>query len=89
MWDFRSPRPGNGAYLVIGFSPDPAAADTELASGDNLIAAGTLLSDDGALVLGAAVLLEALDAGQAQGVLSTDRYTGVEVHRWRPGGRPS
>lgn len=89
MWDFRSPQPDSSAYLILGFSLDPAAADTELPSGDNVIAAGQLLSDDGSLVLGAAVLLEALNAGQAQGVLSTGRYTGVEVHRWRPGGRPN
>jgi len=48
---------------------------------------GPLLSDDGALLLGAAVLLEAPDAGAARDVLPADRYSGVEVHRWAFGGR--
>ncbi len=90
MWDFRTPLTISNAYLVIGFSVDTAASDPELASEkSSLIAAGPLLSDDGSLVLGAAVLLEAVGADHARGVLSADRYTAVEVHRWRPGGRPT
>ena len=54
-----------------------------------MIALGQLLSDDGTLVLGAALLLEAPDAGTARNVLPADRYAGVEVHQWRHGGRPA
>jgi len=58
-------------------------------SRDELIVSGPLLSDDGSLVLGAAVLLEAPDADDAREVLSADRYAGIEVHQWRFGGRPN
>ena len=56
---------------------------------DELIASGPLLSDDGVFVLGAAVLLEAPDEAGAREVLSADRYTGIEVHQWQFGGRPT
>ena len=56
--------------------------------GDELIASGPLLSDDGRVVLGAAVLLEARHADDARDVLAADRYVGVEVHQWQFGGRP-
>ena len=88
MWDFSGGRPDHNRYLVLGFS-EPATNDTELPRGDEVIACGPLLSDDGALVLGAAVLLEATSAHAAQGVLSADRYAGVEVHQWEFGGRPT
>jgi uncharacterized protein len=45
------------------------------------------LSDDGSLVLGAAVLLEAIDADRARELLDPHRYTGIEVHQWQFGGR--
>lgn len=51
---------------------------------EDLSAFAPLLSDGAASVLGAAVLLQALDA-EAAGV-STDPYAGIEVHRWRFGG---
>ncbi len=89
MWDFSGGRPDNNRYLVLGFALVPAADAAELPLRDELIASGPLLSDDGSLVLGAAVLLEAPDADAAQGVLPADRYTGVEVHQWRFGGRPN
>ena len=57
--------------------------------GDELTASGSLLSDDGRVVLGAAVLLEAPNADLARDVLAPDRYVGVEVHRWEFGGRPA
>jgi uncharacterized protein YciI len=44
---------------------------------------------DGSTVVGAAVLLQAPPAEAARDVLAADRYVGTEVHRWRPGGRPS
>ena len=89
MWDFSGGRPDNNRYLVLGFALVPAADAAELPLREELIASGPLLSDDGSLVLGAAVLLEAPDADAAQGVLPADRYTGVEVHQWRFGGRPN
>jgi hypothetical protein len=39
-------------------------------------------------MLGAGVLLEAPDADDARSILSGDRYTGIDVHQWRFGGRP-
>ena len=88
MWDFGGGRPGLNRYLVLGFTVAPAADAPELPGRDELIACGPLLSDDGSLVLGAAVLLEAPDADRAGEVLPVGRYTGVEVHQWRFGGRP-
>lgn len=88
MWDYTGGRPDN-RYLVLGFTLEPAAAASDLPFRDDLIASGPLLSDDGAWVLGAAVLLEASDANCAREVLSARRYTGIEVHQWRFGGRPN
>lgn len=88
MWDFSGGRPDHNRYLVLGFTLEPAADATGLPLRDDLIASGLLLSDDGSLVLGAAVLLES-DAPGARGILPADRYAGIEVHRWRFGGRPS
>ena len=88
MWDFSSNGPGSTGYLVIGFTPDPMAHAVEIERQDELIAAGPLLSDDGSLALGAAILLEAADAASARRVLPADQYVGIEVHHWRPGGRP-
>jgi uncharacterized protein YciI len=88
MWDFRGGRPDFNRYLVLGFALADAADATELPHLDELIASGPLLSDDGSMVLGAAVLLEAPNADRAGEVLSADRYTGIEVHQWRFGGRP-
>ena len=87
MWDYSGGRPDDNRYLVLGFS-EPAADATELPRSDELIACGPLLSDDGTLALGAAVLLEAPHAHGAREVLSADQYTGIEVHQWRFGGRP-
>ena len=89
MWDFGDGQPDNNRYLVLGFTLDSAADAPDLPLRDDLIACGPLLSDDGSLVLGAAVLLEAPDADGARDVLSADRYAGVEVHQWRFGGRPN
>jgi uncharacterized protein YciI len=88
MWDFRGSPPDDNRYLVLGFTLEPAARATELPRREELIVSGPLLSDDGSLVIGAAILLEALDADEARNILSPDRYTGIEVHQWRFGGRP-
>lgn len=88
MWDVADSRPDAQRYLVLGFTSDAAADAPDLPLHHDLIACGPLMSDDETLVLGAAVLLEAADADAARGVLPTDRYAGVEVHQWRPGGRP-
>lgn len=88
MWDFRAARPGTNRYLVFGFTLEPAARAAELPRREELILSGPLLSDDGSLVLGAAVLLEAADMDEAQNILAADRYAGIEVHQWRFGGRP-
>ena len=88
MWDFTGGRPDRNRYLVLGFTPEPAADATGLPLGDEVIVGGPLLSDDGSTVLGAAVLLEAPGAVAAREVLPADRYVGVEVHQWQFGGRP-
>ena len=87
MWDFNG-RPDGDRYLVLGFT-DPTTDHLELPHGDPVIAAGPLLSDDGAVVLGAAVLLEADSEHAARETLSPDRYVGIEIHRWEFGGRPA
>ena len=89
MWDFTRGRPGRIRYLVLGFTLEPAADAAAVPSSNELIASGPLLSDDGSLVLGAAVLLEAPDAAGAREVLSADRYVGIEVHQWQSNGRPN
>lgn len=88
MWDFSGGQPDQ-SYLVLGFTLKPAPDYTELPIRDEMIACGPLLSDDGSWVLGAAVLLGASGPDDARAVLSADRYTGIEVHQWRFGGRPS
>jgi uncharacterized protein len=35
------------------------------------------------------VLVRARDPDAARGILTPDRYAGIEVHRWQFGGRPS
>ena len=89
MWDFSGGRPDRNRYLVLGFTLEPIAHASELPHRDELIACGRLLSDDGSLVLGAALLLESPDEDGAREVLSADRYAGIEVHLWRFGGRPT
>ncbi|HVV21855.1 MAG TPA: YciI family protein [Pseudonocardiaceae bacterium] len=88
MWDFPGGRTGGNRYLVLGYGSGPAV-DTTPPDNDELIAYGPLLSDDGAHWLGTAALLRAPDADAARAVLTADRYTGIEVHDWRFGGRPT
>jgi len=89
MWDFPGGDADGHRYLVLGFTLEPAAQAAEPSTRDDLIACGPLLSDDGSVVLGAAVLLGAPGERGARAVLDAARYVGIEVHQWDFGGRPS
>ncbi len=84
MWDFPGGREGGNRYLVLGLGTGEAA---DLAAGDDMIAYGPLLSDDGTAWLGTAALVRASDADSARAVLTSDRYADIEVHNWEFGGR--
>ena len=86
LWDLPGGREGGARYLVLGFGSGEAV-DLVPPRHDDLIAYGPLLSDDGAAWLGTVALVSALDSDAARGVLSVDRYAGVEVHQWEFGGR--
>ncbi|MEV6600900.1 YciI family protein [Actinoplanes sp. NPDC051346] len=89
MWDFSGGRDGGNRYLVLGLGVD---RDGELAvpsDRDELIAYGPLLSDDGVIWIGTAVLLRASGPNQALAVLDSNRYAEIEVHSWAFGGRRS
>lgn len=66
-----------------------SGADLDVPSGrdGDLIAFGSLLSDDGEAWLGTAALVRAPDADAARGVLTEERYAAVEVYEWEFGGR--
>ncbi len=89
MWDFPGGSADHRRYLVLGFTLEQAAQAAEPTPRDDLIACGPLLSDDGSMVLGAAVLLEAPNDAGARAVLDPARYVGIEVHQWDFGGRPT
>ena len=89
MWDFPGGRAGGNRYLVLGLGTGPAADLGVPPDPDELVAYGPLLSDDGGTWLGTAVLVRARDPDAARGILTPDRYAGIEVHRWQVGGRPS
>jgi uncharacterized protein YciI len=89
MWDFPGGRTDGNRYLVLGLGTGQAADLTVPPGQDELIAYGPLLSDDGATWLGTAVLVRAPDPDTARAILTADRYTDIEVHNWRFGGRPS
>lgn len=86
MWEFEGTRPDD-RFLVLAFC-EPTTDQIELPRDEELIACGPLLSDDGTLTVGAALLLEASSEDSAKAVLPGDRFTGVEAHRWQFGGRP-
>ncbi|MFE2231975.1 YciI family protein [Streptomyces sp. NPDC059442] len=88
MWDFPGGRTGGNRYLVVGLGAGQPADLAVPSDGDELIAYGPLLSDDGAGWLGTAALVRAPDPDTARAVLTADRYADVEVHNWRFGGRP-
>jgi uncharacterized protein YciI len=89
MWDFPGGRTGGSRYLVLGLGTGQAADLAVPSDRDVLIAYGPLLSDDGATWLGTAALVRAPDPDAARAILTSDRYAGIEVHRWQFGGRPS
>lgn len=87
MWDFPGGRTGGDRFLVLGLGSG-MAADLDVPPGqDELIAYGSLLSDDGSAWLGTAALLRAPDAVAARAILTEDRYATIEVHPWEFGGR--
>ncbi|MFC9189315.1 YciI family protein [Streptomyces cyaneofuscatus] len=89
MWDYPGGRAGGNRYLVLGLGTGQAA-DLALPPEQNeLIAYGPLLSDDGALWLGTAALIQAPDPDTARTILTQDLYADIEVHNWEFGGRPS
>ncbi|MFJ8825865.1 YciI family protein [Streptomyces sp. NPDC102467] len=88
MWDFPGGPADGDRYLVLGLGSGPAAdLDVPSDRGDDLIAYGPLVSDDDATWLGTAALLRAPDRDAARAVLTADRYAGIEIHDWEPGGR--
>ncbi|MEV7083392.1 YciI family protein [Streptomyces sp. NPDC093516] len=88
MWEFPGGRSGGNRYLVLGFGAGPGVdLDVPAAVRDDLIAYGPLLSDDGAVWVGTAALVRAVDAEAAGAVLTRDAYAEVEVHAWEFGGR--
>jgi uncharacterized protein YciI len=89
MWDFPGGRTGGNRYLVLGLGSGQAADLAVPPDRDELIAYGPLLSDDDTTWLGTAVLLRAPDPDTARAVLTSTRYSAIEVHDWQFGGRPS
>ena len=89
MWDFSGGRSGGSRYLVLGLGTGQPADLQVPDRRDELIAYGSLLSDDGTAWLGTAALVQAPDPDTARAVLTPDRYADIEVHNWQFGGRPS
>jgi uncharacterized protein YciI len=89
MWEFPGGRTGGNRYLVLGLGSGRAVDLDVPAGGDELIAYGPLLSDDGATWLGTAALIRAPDPNTARDLLTADGYAEIEVHDWQFGGRPS
>jgi uncharacterized protein len=89
MWDFPGGPDGRDRYLVLGLGAGQAADLTVPPGRDELIAYGSLLSDDGASWLGTAALVRAPDPDAARRILTPHRYAAVELHHWQFGGRPS
>ena len=89
MWDFPGGPTDGDRYLVLGLGAGQAVDLDVPPDRDELIAYGPLLSDDGAIWLGTAVLVCARDPDAACGILTPDRYADIEVHSWQFGGRPS
>jgi uncharacterized protein YciI len=98
MWDFTGAIDGYQRFLIIAHGrPEPAVPlDAQRhyfeEHHDRLIAWGPLLTEDTAEWTGTAILAELPDRGAAEALMAHDpagrRYTEVEIHRWRFGGRP-
>jgi uncharacterized protein len=88
MGDFPGEVDDDG-WLVLGLGAGGPVDDEPRVDDRTLVAYGPLLTDDGTTWLGTAALVTAPSADAAREVLTVDRYAAVEVHRWRPGGRPS
>jgi len=89
MWDFPGGPTDGNRYLVLGLGSGQVADLAVVPDSDELIAYGSLLSDDDTAWLGTAALVCAPDPHTARTVLTPDRYAEIEVHNWRFGGRPS
>lgn len=87
MWQSPGGSADGSRYLVLGLGGGHPADLAVPPAADQLIAYGPLLSDDGATWLGTAAVLHATDPENARAVLTPDRYAGIEVHNWQPGGR--
>ncbi|GAB3669121.1 YciI family protein [Actinocorallia lasiicapitis] len=87
MWEFPGRAADGVRFLVLGLGEGDGVDLTPPDGRDGLIAYGPLLSDDGAVWLGTAALVEAADPAEARTVLSTEGYASVEVHAWTFGGR--
>ncbi|MFE3516251.1 YciI family protein [Streptomyces sp. NPDC059166] len=87
MWDFPGGAVGGNRYLVLGLGGGHATDLAAPSDGDDLIAYGPLLSDDGSDRLGTAALVRAAGPDEARGLLTPDGYAAVEVHDWEFGGR--
>lgn len=90
MWEYPGGPEGGPRFLVLGLGWRGSGEPLVTAGARvGLVAAGHLLSDDGAAVLGAAALVEAAGPADARRVLVVDDYADVEVHDWHVGGRPA
>ena len=81
-WQVLDPTVGSG-FLAIGFAERPAPYDGAPSSPAGVAGIGPLLSDDGALVVGAAAVAATEEAARA----ALHGLTAVEVHLWERGGR--
>jgi uncharacterized protein len=105
MWEFGAQAPGRQRFLVLGHGARRLAATAgELAAeygrfigadgvGEQLIACGPLLSEDGSGWAGTALLAELPGRAAAETILAAGPYcqaggyASTEVHRWQFGGR--
>jgi uncharacterized protein len=106
MWDYPAELGGDRRFLVIGHGkPGTDAARQALGAAqrrwfgepghrDGCILRGPLLSDDGAVWVGSALLVQLPDRAAVEAMLAGapyvqgGLYASVEVHNWQFGGRP-
>lgn len=87
MWEFPGGPTGGNRYLVVALGSGDATDLAVPPGSDQMIAYGPLLSDDGVIWLGTAMLVQATGPEAARAFLSPDRYADIEVHNWQFGGR--